>query len=313
MDPCYTAGLSKTVVVERHTHPKYPQLRIELRSDSSKYQAVTRLDNRLRQWTTGTDNLPTAIRLAEDRYRRELLERLPHIPKSGKIVANPRPWFSAAEWTRLCAVSQKRIRDARSVRIREDRQDLDDMMHFMVASMLRVNEAVQNIRFQDCRVEKNKDGEQMLIIELRRGKRGGRTVVATREAASIYQSRFKAAPEPTAFIFPTRRVDAFRELLEASGLRTNDEGFPRNLKSLRATSISARILDNPDLNPLFISRNAGVSLAVIDAFYVKRLTAEMKKHELSKVKPLRRDSAAALRNMRRQLRQEAKDRGDSWD
>jgi hypothetical protein len=45
------------------------------------------------------------------------------------------------------------------------------------------------------------------------------------------------------------------------------------------------MLENPDLNPLFISRNAGVGLGVIDAYYTKRLTAEMKKHELSKAKP----------------------------
>ena len=63
------------------------------------------------------------------------------------------------------------------------------------------------------------------------------------------------------------------------------------------------MLENPDLNPLFISRNAGVGLGVIEAYYTKRLTAEMKKHELSKVKPLRKDSAAHLRKVQRQVRE----------
>jgi hypothetical protein len=183
-------------------------------------------------------------------------------------------------------------------------------MHFMHTSMLRVNEVVKNIRFKDCRVERNTQRDKMLIIELRHGERDGRDVVATRGAANVYESRFKAKSDRNAFIFPTHHRDAFRELLVAAGLRANDEGFPRNLKSLRATSISTRMLDNPDLNPLFISRNAGVGLGAIDAYYAKRLTAQMKKHELSRVKPLWRDSAVQMQNARQQLRKEAKDRGD---
>jgi hypothetical protein len=73
-------------------------------------------------------------------------------------------------------------------------------------------------------------------------------------------------------------------------------------------------LDQPELNPLFISRNAGVSLATIDNYYGKRLTAEMKKNELSKVNPLYRDSAAQMRKAQRQLQKDADNQPrDPWE
>jgi len=52
-----------------------------------------------------------------------------------------------------------------------------------------------------------------------------------------------------ALIFPEHHRDAFRELLEAGKLRRDPKsGFERNFESLRATAISFRILNSPDLN-----------------------------------------------------------------
>src|SRR4051794_24094314 len=133
--------------------------------------------------------------------------------------------------------------------------------------MFRVGEAVTNLRFKDCHVEKNRDNAKMLIIKLRDGKVAARIVVGTQVAAEVFEDRLTS--DPNARIFPERKVDAFRELLIAGGMRKNEEGFTRNLKSLRATSLSTRILDQPDLNLLFIGRNPGVSLATIDNYYAK--------------------------------------------
>jgi hypothetical protein len=55
------------------------------------------------------------------------------------------------------------------------------------------------------------------------------------------------------------------------------------LKSLRATAISRRILESPELNLQIIARNAGTSTLMIDKFYAARLTAEMHKDELSEL------------------------------
>ena len=64
-------------------------------------------------------------------------------------------------------------------------------------------------------------------------------------------------------------------------MHRDGHGFARNFKSLRATAIAFRVLEpNPDL--LMIARQAGTSVAMVDTFYAKRLTAEMHKHELSR-------------------------------
>jgi hypothetical protein len=91
--------------------------------------------------------------------------------------------------------------------------------------MFRVNEVQKNLRFKDCRAEKNADGEKMLICELRRGKTGARTVVATNVAVEIYERRFKRNPDPSAIIFPERKKEAVAELLDACNLRKNEKGF----------------------------------------------------------------------------------------
>src|SRR5688500_4362024 len=66
--------MPKTEVVESHLHPKHPRLRLEVRSNSAFYQAVARIDNRLRQSSTKIrpPHLVTAFRVAEEWLRREL-------------------------------------------------------------------------------------------------------------------------------------------------------------------------------------------------------------------------------------------------
>ncbi len=213
----------------------------------------------------------------------DLLERLPIIPKVGKIEDNPRPWFTEQEWRHLWTVSKTRIVDAPTKRTKQQRQDLHDLIVFMYHATCRVGEIVKSLRFRDCRVEKNTDGQKMLIAEVN-GKTGVRSVVMTFGAASVYERRIKTTPDPkTDYIFPTKPKDGFAELLEAAGLRTNNEGFMRNLKSMRSSSISQRMLNQPDLNQTFIARNSGVSVNTIDKFYAKRLTSVMQKNALSLV------------------------------
>ena len=211
------------------------------------------------------------------------LGALPIIPKVGEIGQNPRPWLTPSEWRLLVRTSDKRIRGARqNKRLRQQRQDTHDLMLFLVHSMCRVGE-VLTLRFRDCRLEKNSDGDKILLCEVS-GKRGVRTVVALVGAAAVYERRLKRAKDQDALIFPEHHRDAFRELLEAAHLRKDPKsGFERNYKSLRATSISFRILNNPDLNLQIIARNAGTSVVMIDEFYAKRLTAKMNKDALSAI------------------------------
>jgi hypothetical protein len=403
-----------TTVIDRHPHPKYPRLTIQLRSNSKFYQAVTYLDRKLRQVSVKTTHLPTAFKLAEDWYKREarasvafgrqhpiqqltsdptmaelyrsyaaelrkhqqayaamkwnpiadfwrskivstvsaqtfkefyswrrrgkqinnhtlhkdvvlmrqilkhalnseLLDQLPHIPPVGKIEPNPRPWLTKLEWEHLKRVSLKRIQDAPNLRVRQHRQDLHDFMVFLVDSMMRVDE-LYTLKFPSCRVEKNAEGDKMLLCEVT-GKRGTRTVVARRGAAWIYEKRLvqaEGAGAATGLVFPQRSTDALRELLVAASLRRDNFGFRRNMKSLRATSISFQLLDQPDLNLQVIARNAGTSIQMIDQFYAKRLTAEMHKESLSKLpadafrRPTKAQAKKQLERLRAELRKSSK-------
>lgn len=208
----------------------------------------------------------------------EHIDALPMTPSVGSIPRNPRPWLSPTQWQHLVQVATKRIIAATGNRkLRQQRQDLLDFMEFMVASMCRVDE-VQALRFGDCRVVVNEMQVKVLVLQVT-GKRGSRTVVAQPKAAVIWKRRH-AEQEDSALIFPERRDQGFMALLQTAELYTDAAGFSRNFKSLRATAISFRLLE-PHPNLLVIARNAGTSLAMIDQFYAKRLSAEMHLDELS--------------------------------
>jgi hypothetical protein len=365
-------------ILEKYPHPKHPRLTIQRRTTSRFYQSLTFLDGQLKQHSLKTTHLPTAFKLAEDWYTRELrasvsfglqhpiarlttdptmaelfasyctaleprkqpyakekwsaiaafwrarllstintdtfkeffawrrrskiknhtlhkdvvvirqilkcaiehelLGQLPRIPSVGTIEKNPRPWFTPSEWLHLNQVASERIQQASNIRTARQRQDALDMMNFLHASMLRIGE-LQGLRFHACRVERNVAGDKLLLCEVS-GKRGTRTIVANAVAAVIYERRLRVAT-PADLIFPHSCRDGFREILIAAGLRENAQGFMRNRKSVRATSISTALLQNPELNLTVVARNAGTSIQMIDDFYAKRLTAEMNKDVLS--------------------------------
>jgi hypothetical protein len=202
------------------------------------------------------------------------LATLPPIPKVGQIEANPRPWLTESEWQHLRAVSQRRIKKATNARTKQQRIDCDHFMRFMVASCGRVDE-IRCIRFRDCRyrVAKGKRVDDVLLVTVT-GKRGTRDLVADFDAVNVINERsIGTGRQANDLVFPEHHRDAFRELLDAAKLRRDKWGNLRNFKSLRATAISRQVLAGKDL--LFIARNAGTSLAMIDTFYARRLSAEM--------------------------------------
>lgn len=210
---------------------------------------------------------------------------LPRIPKHGKIESNPRPWLSKAEWEHLRNVAEKRIASAhRNPKLSRQRHDTWEFAAFMVASMCRVEE-LQTLCFHNCTIEEI-DKRKILRCEFK-GKTGMRVAYAAPEAVTIYSARLKrAGADTSAKVFPNHHRDAFRELLKAAGLYADHFGNTRNYKAMRATAIALAIL-RPNPPTLFqIARNAGTSVAVIDAFYSKRLTAEAGKDVLTAAEPL---------------------------
>ena len=90
------------------------------------------------------------------------------------------------------------------------------------------------------------------------------------------------------------------------------------MKSLRATSISFQLLDQPELNLQIIARNAGTSVQMIDQFYAKRLTAEMHKESLSKLpadafrRPTKAQAKKTLKRLQAEMRKSAGKRNE-WE
>ncbi len=256
-------------------------------------------------------------------HKQGLIDALPSVPDVGEIEPNGRPWLSETQWDHLKRCSLRRIGDAPNARLRQQRRDLHDAMEFLIASMMRVGE-LYSLRFPSCEVETNSDGDKFLLCEVD-GKSGIRTVVAQRSAANVFARRRREASDKDGLIFPRKSTDALRELLVAANLRVDASGFRRNMKSLRATSISFGLLRAsretgraPDL--LAIARNAGTSVLMIDKFYAKALTADMYKEMLSRLptdafrKPTPAKLAANIARLKKQLADTKKQSArELWD
>jgi len=120
-----------------------------------------------------------------------------------------------------------------------------------------------------------------LICEVK-GKRGIRTVVGRKEARDIFKTyKRKGYRDVNTAMFPVHHHEALTELLKEAGLHVDPlSGFERNFKSFRCTAISFAVLQGVDL--MWIARNAGTSVNMIDMFYARRLSAEMAKDQLTK-------------------------------
>ena len=215
------------------------------------------------------------------------ISTIPPMPNVGRILPNPRPWLSKAEWGHLRYVAEKRVEDAvadGAPRVARQRQDAYEFACFMVASMCRVDE-LRALRFHHCQLEVS--GRRKILRCEFKGKTGMRVAYASPEAATIYAARLKrCGADAGALVFAEHHRDAFRELLVAAKLYTDHFGNRRNYKAMRATSIALALL-RPNPPTIFqIARNAGTSVAIIESFYVKRLTSESGKEALTDAEPL---------------------------
>ena len=144
-------------------------------------------------------------------------------------------------------------------------------MMLMLESMMRVNE-LRLLTVGQCRVIRRGKDDSYVLIDVQ-GKTGHRQAVAGGAIAVEIIKRRSSGLNPGDRLFPYNQRDAFRELLVATDLRTDAFGNDRNLKSIRATAISFRVLNKEDL--VMIARAAGTSVTMIDRFYAQKLSAEM--------------------------------------
>ena len=68
----------------------------------------------------------------------------------------------------------------------------------------------------------------------------------------------------------------FDQLLILAKLKLNNQSKSRSLYSLRHTSIMLRLVNGDGIDSLVLARNARTSVEMIDRFYARPLTGEMK-------------------------------------
>lgn len=222
----------------------------------------------------------TIRRILKHAVDEDWISALPKFPQLEKSEPNPRPWLDSDEWQTLQRVANERITQTENPRTKRQREDLLDFMLVMVHSCARVDE-VRALRVQDC-VVKRLEGKKRPYLEMRvSGKRGQRKSIAWSGAVSAYERLVKrGALKPEDLLFPHHHRDGFRELLEVAGLRRDMDGNVRNLKSLRSTGLMMRIKGNPSINLKLLADNAGTSVAMLDTFYLKKLSVDMGVEEL---------------------------------
>ena len=202
-------------------------------------------------------------------------------PPVGKIAANPRPWLDPDEWTTLQRVAKERIaEEGLNPRTKQQREELYEFCLLMVHSCARVDE-VRRLRVRDCAVKRLKDKGRPYLEMRIQGKTGNRKSIGWSGAASAYERLVERRHlQPDDPLFREHHRDGFRELLDAAGLRRDGFGNIRNLKSLRSTGLMMRIKANPRINLKLLADNAGTSVAMLDTFYLKRLSVDLNVEEL---------------------------------
>ena len=229
---------------------------------------------------------------------------MPVFPRLGKVDTNPRPWLSAEEWRDLQAEGEARIKDAgdEAGNHRHKRADMLAFARLMVATCMRVDE-LRSVRVRDVKILKSTrvtyggktidplsaratklkpDSNEYLEIELRQGKRGARTVVTRPALSGVETFRDlvkRKSLKPGDLLFDAHHRDAFRELLIAAGLRESN-GIKRNLKACRPTGLMLWILAEPNVNLKLLADNAGTSIAMLEAYYLKPLNVRINRDAL---------------------------------
>lgn len=202
----------------------------------------------------------------------------PQIP----VKAVARPWFSREEYRKLLAVSKERIKRSTNPNEGLARQELHDYIVFLAHTGVRIGESLGILRKDIKMWEGNSHGEKDRCFIRVKGKTGPRECIGMFGAVRVVERIDKRrSPSPNDKLFPNHNPRQFVALLNEAGLRYNEDGQRRDLKSLRHTFIMFRILEGVDV--FLISTNCGTSVKIISQHYGKHLTARMKSDELVKL------------------------------
>lgn len=235
------------------------------------------------------------LRLAAER---QLIPAVPPLPRI-RVKDSPRSWFTDTEYRRLCTAAHQRGQQASSGGQQQeasDWHDLGDLIAFLVNTFIRPSEW-KHLCHRDVAVERAGPNPH-LLISLKRGKTGARSVITMPSAVKVYDRLMaRNGHEPGDFLFLNRYQNRetaqekmgrrFRKLVEETGLRFDSFGRPRTLYCLRHTALMLRLLKADGLDLLTLAKAGGTSVPMLERFYLSHLGPAMKLANLQSFKPRR--------------------------
>ncbi|ADU13157.1 tyrosine-type recombinase/integrase [Asticcacaulis excentricus] len=211
----------------------------------------------------------------------------PRYKASGKVTR--RAWFTPAEYKRLRDATRDRAANPGRERYRPHWELLHDFVLFMVNTGLRPDEALR-LEFRDVAiVEDAATEEQILEIEIHKGKRGvgfcksmpgavlpfkrikerrERTLRAEAMAAGN-PAKAIALENGAERLFPFSLNNLLNIILRQLNLKHDREGQVRTAYSLRHTYICLRLMEGADIYQ--IAKNCRTSVDMIEKFYAAHI------------------------------------------
>ena len=236
----------------------------------------------------------------------------PRYKVSGKVAH--RPWFSPEEYKRLRDATRAKAKNPSRERYREHWETLHDYVLFMVNTGLRPDEALR-LEFRDVTiVDDEATDEEILEIEVQKGKRGVGYCKSMPGAVLPFQrlwerrertirAQAQAAGNPNAAkleldkaerLFPFPLDNLLNIVLTELDLKFDRQGQARVAYSLRHTYICMRLIEGADIYQL--AKNCRTSVEMIEKFYaahIKDLIDAASVNRRKPKKPQRRDNADA--------------------
>jgi len=225
----------------------------------------------------------------------DVLTHLPLFP-TVSLKQKVRGWFSPEEYKRLLDAVKEisngngaKYDDLRRVRYTVIDQELEYFILFMVATFMRPSDAKL---LQHKHIEVVEGKSTYLRINTPFSKTVNTPIISLPNGVDIYKDILERQFElgygfdDDHVFLPEYGRDRnfalevlrrqFGRVLKHAGLKASASGENRTIYSLRHTAIMFRLMSGDQIDLLTLARNARTSVEMIDRFYAKHLTAEIK-------------------------------------
>jgi Phage integrase SAM-like domain len=286
-------------VFNKHIRPFFAKYELTQINNDVLEQFKMELAKKKLAKATQKSYLDIVSKLLKEAVKKGYIHTQP-IKPNVRIDDTPRGYFTPTEYTKLWqtakrmvgkTVEKKKLSELNDPKAKPYRKttitaECVELILFMRNTFIRPTD-IKFIRHRDIHIV-NKDGVELL--ELRHGttKRHSRYMISTEHAITHYKAiladrKRDKAYTPDDYVFMPKaatREYALKELsrqfmavLEEAKLKTDMEGKPRTLYSLRHTAIVTAVRDGISINTL--AANARTSPDMIDRFYASHIRSAL--------------------------------------